>query len=79
LIAIWQHWQKMGMGILLVTHDVELVARIADRVLMLSQGEIIVEGPTAEILTASPLFTPQIARLFPNRKWLSVEDVLENL
>jgi energy-coupling factor transport system ATP-binding protein len=76
LIAIWRRWLADGMGLLLVTHDVELAAQIADRALILSEGELIAEGPTAEILGASPLFAPQIARLFPNSGWLTVEDAL---
>ncbi|MCS6827680.1 MAG: hypothetical protein NZ553_13780, partial [Caldilinea sp.] len=65
-----------GMAILVVTHDVELAAAIADRVLLMSQGEIIAEGPPADVMATSPLFAPQIARLFPETGWLTVEDVL---
>jgi energy-coupling factor transport system ATP-binding protein len=75
LVAIWRRWLAAGMGLLLVTHDVELVAQIADRVAIMSQGEIIAVGKTADILSATPLFAPQIARLFPNQGWLTVNDV----
>jgi energy-coupling factor transport system ATP-binding protein len=76
LVSIWRQWLAEGMGLLLVTHDVELVAQIADRVILLSQGEVIAAGKTAEILSTSPLFAPQIARLFPDSGWLTVEDAL---
>jgi energy-coupling factor transport system ATP-binding protein len=66
MVAIWRRWLAAGMGLLLVTHDVELTAMIADRVAIMSQGEIIAAGKTADILSATPLFAPQIARLFPN-------------
>ncbi len=79
LVAIWRRWLAEGMGLLLVTHDVELVAQIADRALIMSQGEIIAEGETAEILATSPLFAPQIARLFPGSGWLTVEDALAGI
>jgi len=79
LVAIWRCWLAKGMGLLLVTHDVELVAQIADRVAIMSQGEIIAEGQTADILPASPLFAPQIARLYPESGWLTVEDALEGM
>jgi energy-coupling factor transport system ATP-binding protein len=75
MVAIWRRWLAAGMGLLLVTHDVELAAMIADRVAIMSQGEIIAAGKTADILSATPLFAPQIARLFPNRGWLTVQDV----
>ena len=76
MVAIWRRWLATGMGLLLVTHDVELTAMIADRVAIMSQGEIIAAGKTADILSATPLFAPQIARLFPNRGWLTVQDAL---
>ena len=69
-------WRDDGMAILVVTHDVELAAAIADRVVLMSQGEIIAEGAPAEVLGASPLFAPQIAKLFPETGWLTVDDVL---
>jgi energy-coupling factor transport system ATP-binding protein len=76
LAALLKRWRAEGMAILLVTHDVELAAALADRVLLMSQGEIIAQGPPAEVMGASPLFAPQMARLFPGRGWLTVEDVL---
>jgi energy-coupling factor transporter ATP-binding protein EcfA2 len=77
LVAIWRRWLAAGMGLLVVTHDVELAAMFADRVLIMSQGEIIASGATVDILNASPLFAPQIAKLFPGRGWLTVDDALE--
>lgn len=60
-----------GMGLLFITHDLGIVRRIADRVCVMQQGEIIEQGPTAEIfdapqhpytiklLSAEPTGTPQ--------------------
>jgi energy-coupling factor transport system ATP-binding protein len=79
LVSLWQKWRAGGMGLLLVTHDVELVAEVADRVLVLGDGEIIAEGLPEQVLPASPLFAPQIARLFPEQGWLTVEDALAGL
>ena len=78
LVGLLRGWRDNGMAILLVTHDVELVAAAADRVILLSQGEIIAGGAPAETLGASPLFAPQVARLFPDTGWLTVEDALMN-
>jgi len=64
--------------VLLVTHDVELAAQAAGRVVMLGQGEVVADGPP-EVLAASPLFAPQVARLFPGTGWLTVEDALAGL
>jgi energy-coupling factor transport system ATP-binding protein len=79
LARLWKAWRDEGMGLLLVTHDVELVAEVADRVLVLGDGEIIAEGLPQQVLPASPLFAPQIARLFPEQGWLTVEDALAGL
>jgi energy-coupling factor transport system ATP-binding protein len=79
LCALLRQWRNEGMAILLVTHDVELVAEIADRVALISQGEVIVQGRPQEVLSASPLFAPQVARLFPGSQWLTVADALNGL
>jgi energy-coupling factor transport system ATP-binding protein len=78
LVRMLDEWKAEGAGILLVTHDVELVAQAADRVVLLSQGEIIADD-APEVLTASPLFSPQVARLFPRSGWLTAEDAMEGL
>ena len=38
-----------GMGLLFITHDLGVVRRIADRVCVMKDGEIVETGPTAEI------------------------------
>ncbi|WP_295311086.1 ABC transporter ATP-binding protein [Roseobacter sp.] len=40
---------RMGMGLLFITHDLGVVRRIADRVCVMQNGEIVETGPTAEI------------------------------
>jgi energy-coupling factor transport system ATP-binding protein len=76
LVELLRRWRDDGMAILLVTHDVELAALAANRVVLLSQGEVIANGSPAEVLGSSPLFAPQVARLFPETGWLTVEEVL---
>jgi energy-coupling factor transport system ATP-binding protein len=76
LIALLQQSQQTGMAVVLVTHDVELAAQVADRVVMLSQGEVIAAGSPGEVLGSSPLFAPQIAKLFPKTGWLTLQDAL---
>ncbi|MBD3664704.1 ABC transporter ATP-binding protein [Sulfitobacter aestuariivivens] len=38
-----------GMGLLFITHDLGIVRRIADRVCVMQHGEIVEQGPTAQI------------------------------
>ncbi|MGC1504100.1 MAG: ABC transporter ATP-binding protein [Sulfitobacter sp.] len=40
---------RMGMGLLFITHDLGIVRRIADRVCVMQHGEIVEQGPTKEI------------------------------
>ncbi|MCG7628730.1 ABC transporter ATP-binding protein [Epibacterium sp. MM17-32] len=40
-----------GMGLLFITHDLSIVRRIADRVCVMKSGEIVEEGPTAELFS----------------------------
>ena len=44
--------REENMGLLFITHDLGVVRRIADRVCVMKDGEIVEEGPTAEIFAA---------------------------
>ena len=41
---------RMGITVLLVEHDMRLVAAVADRVLVLAAGRVVTLGPPAEVL-----------------------------
>jgi energy-coupling factor transport system ATP-binding protein len=79
LAALLRQWQRAGVGVLLVTHDVEFVAACATRVVMLAEGRISADGAPAEVLRAAPVFTPQISQVFPHTDWLTVDDVVAAL
>ena len=64
-----------GHGIVLATHDVELAAEVATRVIVLAEGEIVADGPTAEVVLTSPMFAPQVAKILAPEKWLTVAEV----
>jgi peptide/nickel transport system ATP-binding protein len=42
-----------GVSIILVTHDMGVISEVADRVLVMRNGEVVEQGPTASILDAS--------------------------
>ncbi|MFF8400329.1 ABC transporter ATP-binding protein [Streptomyces sp. NPDC014846] len=68
-----------GHAIVLATHDVELAAEIAHRVVLLAEGEVIADGPTAEIVVSSPSFAPQVTKILAPQRWLTVAEVREAL
>lgn len=62
LVRMLREWQAEGATILFVSHDVEVVAEAADRVLILDEGRLVADGPTRQTLTAFPDFAPQMAQ-----------------
>ncbi len=64
-----------GRAVAVATHDVEFVAESADRVLVMAAGEVVADGPTAEVVVSSPAFAPQVAKVLAPGPWLTVADV----
>lgn len=67
-----------GHGILVATHDVELAAAIAQRVIVMAEGELVADGSPEEVLSTSAAFASQVARIV-GPGWLTVDDVRTGL
>ena len=67
------HASSGGVSIL-ATHDVELAAAVATRVVMLAGGEVVADGDPATVLGDSLVFSPQMTRVF-GPGWLTPEQV----
>ena len=61
-----------GGAVVLATHDIELAARVATRVVVLGDGDVVADGAAREVLAGS-LFAPQVLRVLP--PFLTVDEV----
>ncbi|MFC5803471.1 ATP-binding cassette domain-containing protein [Streptomyces formicae] len=75
LVAVLRGLAAEGHAIVLATHDVELAAELAHRVVILAEGEVVADGPTADVVTSSPAFAPQVAKILAPQPWLTVAQV----
>jgi energy-coupling factor transporter ATP-binding protein EcfA2 len=75
LVAILKRLAADGHGVLIATHDVELVAEVADRMVVLADGEIVSEGHAREVAVSSPVFAPQVSKVLAPLPLLTVDDV----
>ena len=64
-----------GHVVVVASHDVEFAARVAGRVVVMAEGQVVSDGPAAEVLVASPSLAPQIAKVLGPRPWLTVGQV----
>jgi energy-coupling factor transport system ATP-binding protein len=63
--------------VLLATHDVEMAAEVATRVVVLADGDVVADGPAPAVLAGSPAFAPQVAKILHPLRLLTVEAALE--
>lgn len=64
-----------GHAIVVATHDVEFATLACHRVVVMAEGEIVTDGPAASVLTASPTFAPQVAKILAPLPYLTVSQV----
>jgi energy-coupling factor transport system ATP-binding protein len=76
LTAFLKREKAAGRTIIMATHDVELVAQCADRVILLGEGQVVVDGPARQVMSESLVFASQINKLFRDPTLLTVQDVL---
>ena len=68
-----------GKCVLLATHDVELVAELASRVIFIADGDVVADGTTLDVLLSSPAFAPQVSKVMSPQPWLKISDVISAL
>jgi len=75
LIHVLRGLAEDGHAVVLATHDVELAARVADRAVVLADGQVITDGPARQVVCHSPIFAPQVAKVLAPEEWLTVDEV----
>lgn len=64
-----------GRALAVATHDVEFAATVADRVVVMSEGRVVADGPAVDILCDSPAFAPQVAKVLAPARLLRLDQV----
>ncbi|MBO0656781.1 energy-coupling factor ABC transporter ATP-binding protein [Streptomyces triculaminicus] len=79
LVEVLRDLAGQGHAIVLATHDVELAAELAHRVVIIAEGEIVADGPAEDVVVSSPAFAPQVAKILAPQPWLTVTQVRDAL
>ncbi|MDQ3570707.1 MAG: ABC transporter ATP-binding protein [Actinomycetota bacterium] len=73
LVVLRERQVEMGLGLVLISHDVAVVRKMTDRIVVLAEGRVVEEGPSAVVsstpqsetarllVESSPAFAPAIA------------------
>jgi energy-coupling factor transport system ATP-binding protein len=79
LVQILRDLAGAGHAVMLATHDVELVAEVATRVVVIADGEVVADGSVPDVVVSSPAFAPQTAKILAPQPWLTPTDVAVSL
>ncbi|MEU1127323.1 ATP-binding cassette domain-containing protein [Streptomyces sp. NPDC005899] len=79
LVGVLRRLAAEGHAVVLATHDVELTAELAHRVVILADGEAVADGPTRQVVVSSPAFAPQTSKILAPQGWLTVGQVRDAL
>ena len=78
LAVILERLRAEGVAIVLATHDIELVAAVASRVVLLGDGRVVADGGPRAVLSGSLTFATAINKLYGDG-FLTPGDVLAGL
>ena len=65
-----------GAGIVVASHDVEFIAEVASRTVLMDRGVVVADGPARTVLSAAGPHRPQIAQLLSPDPWLTAAEVI---
>ena len=71
LRTVMRHAEKLGVAVLIVTHDLSLAARYADRAVIMNAGRVVESGDTASLLKDPQSDYGRL--LVKHRDWMTLE------
>lgn len=75
LVDLLRRWTQEGFTIVLATHDIELAARVATRVLILDDKHIQIDGHPRQVFLQTAGYQTELARLFHHPALLTTDDL----
>lgn len=75
LAALLKKWRTNQKSILVVTHDVEFAALLADSALLLEAGKITYHGDPLTFFTENVAYRTQTAAIFPHTGWYRPDQI----
>jgi energy-coupling factor transport system ATP-binding protein len=75
LVTLLKAWRSDQKTILVVTHDVEFAALLADSVLLIEAGQITYQGSPQDFFTQNTIYQTQTAAIFPQTGWYRPDQI----
>lgn len=75
LATVLRELADADRSVMVCTHDVEFVANVADRVVVMAEGEVVADGPTEQVVIASAAYAPQVAKILFPSPWLNIDQI----
>jgi energy-coupling factor transporter ATP-binding protein EcfA2 len=75
LSAVIRSHAARGTAVVVATHDVEFVAGLCDRLLILADGDLVTDDVVQAALMDSAMFAPQVAKIMAPLPYLTVADL----